>query len=540
MSTSDQQIASLWLRILEGYVLDDSEQKQLLDALDESPELLEEFVEDLRIHQCLSLIAEEEQAPHRFADQIREKLLMRNPQTATSANTATTRTMLEEAKSIFSERVRTKLLAASRKQPANPRIRKRLALAAGLVLLLTGLSALWRAAPEKPDGQPSAHQGAATEDDSKQLEPEEPTLAYGHVLETGENESATLRLPDGTECTTHESTSLTISAPHSLQLDRGLIEARVPKQPPDQPLILTTPNARAEVLGTELVLLALQGKTRLDVRQGSVRLQRRSDGQSVIVRAGEFCTVSASTKPLAARASSGRLMSTRFGGIIFQDYAQVYETGRPALDSLTIRKGPTIRTFSPRELYEHRVKTQHDSDTMILVKSPRGESQFSSFVKMNCIVPDAEFEFDLPLKDTTPDALRIQYPLHIDARYDERVPNSQRPRDLRFFMGNAPAPRAKPFSGLQSVRFPTMKMDVFIETNHGQWRMYVADLIKFGQLDDGRWLYEYRVSLQENKEPIQHGVIAVDDVAKIRFRVSGVHIRLGPVEISNIIPIRAN
>ncbi len=531
MSISEKQIADLWLRILEGNELDSSEQKQLLDALDESPELREAFVQDVRIHRFLSLIAEDEQDTEGFAEQIRENLLLQHRQPAASDNSATDCKKLEESKSIFTERVRAKLVTISRRQAANRRGSRLLALAAALILLITGVSVIWRSPSAKPEVQLLACTGMV-QSEGKQLQSGD-TLPYGHALKTGQNGSARFRLPDGTECTMHESTALTVSDQGGLHVDRGVIEARAEKRSPDQSLAFTTPNARAEVLGTELILLSLKGKTRLDVRQGRVRLVRRSDERSIMVKAGEFSTVSASTESLTVHPSSGRLMSSRFDGRIFREYAQIYEAGHPVLESLNFDEGAALQELSPQELYKHRVKTQFDSDTTILVSDPPEGGRFSTFLKLHGILPKFGFEFRLPSKASTPDALRIRYPLYIDARYDEQLEESHRPHDLRLFIPGATAPKANRSIEFPSVRFPSVNMRDFIETYFGKWRAYIADLVQVGQLDDGRRIYEYRVSLEENGQVAQHGIIAVDKIDRIGFRLRGVHIRLGPTTISS-------
>ncbi|HZE98551.1 MAG TPA: FecR family protein [Planctomycetota bacterium] len=84
-------------------------------------------------------------------------------------------------------------------------------------------------------------------------------------------------------------------------LSQGTLSADVAKQPADQPLTIATPHGEARVLGTVLRLVVDPASTRLEVREGKVRLTR--DGKSVDVPAGQFATAGAGT-PLAAKSLS--------------------------------------------------------------------------------------------------------------------------------------------------------------------------------------------------------------------------------------------
>jgi hypothetical protein len=73
-----------------------------------------------------------------------------------------------------------------------------------------------------------------------------------------------------------------------LYLAQGTLSADVRKQPPDQPLVVATPQAQAKVMGTTLRLTVEggeKGQTRLVVKEGKVRLTR-GDGRFVDVGAG--------------------------------------------------------------------------------------------------------------------------------------------------------------------------------------------------------------------------------------------------------------
>lgn len=113
------------------------------------------------------------------------------------------------------------------------------------------------------------------------------TLAYA-------NESTRVKLASGSE--------LVLPAGDRgkrLEVLTGKIEASVAKQPEGRPMVITTKDAKAEVLGTKLALEVAGGSTRLEVREGRVRLTNTHSGESIEVRGG-FCAVAAVGVALAA------------------------------------------------------------------------------------------------------------------------------------------------------------------------------------------------------------------------------------------------
>lgn len=84
-------------------------------------------------------------------------------------------------------------------------------------------------------------------------------------------------------------------------LSQGTLTADVARQPADQPLVIATPQAEARVLGTVFRLVVDAASTRLEVREGKVRLTRES--KAVDVAAGQFATAGAGL-PFAARSLS--------------------------------------------------------------------------------------------------------------------------------------------------------------------------------------------------------------------------------------------
>ncbi len=84
-------------------------------------------------------------------------------------------------------------------------------------------------------------------------------------------------------------------------LNAGTLVADVSKQPAEQPLVFATPHGEARVLGTVLRLIVDFALTRLEVKEGKVRLTR--DGKSVDVAAGQYA-VAGKDQPLIARSVS--------------------------------------------------------------------------------------------------------------------------------------------------------------------------------------------------------------------------------------------
>lgn len=103
--------------------------------------------------------------------------------------------------------------------------------------------------------------------------------------------SATLRCPDGTQLILARGSrvipGIGLGGGKMIRFARGELAARVSSQPPDAPMTIETPQATATVIGTDFDLATDDVKTRLEVREGLVRLAR-ADGLAVVdVAAGQ-------------------------------------------------------------------------------------------------------------------------------------------------------------------------------------------------------------------------------------------------------------
>jgi ferric-dicitrate binding protein FerR (iron transport regulator) len=110
------------------------------------------------------------------------------------------------------------------------------------------------------------------------------------VATSGMKSRAAVLFPDGTRLTLAPDTVLTEiqRGPKGtrVHLERGSLTGDIERQPADQPLVFVTAHAEARVLGTVLKLGVEGGATRLEVRQGRVRLSK--EGRSLDVSGGQY------------------------------------------------------------------------------------------------------------------------------------------------------------------------------------------------------------------------------------------------------------
>jgi hypothetical protein len=99
-----------------------------------------------------------------------------------------------------------------------------------------------------------------------------------------------------------ESTRLTLAGDSSMRLAaggggkswelvRGQVSCQVEHQKPGRSLIVSTTQAEVAVVGTQFDVSAAAGGTRVQVKQGTVRVTRKSDGATVDVSGGQFVDV---------------------------------------------------------------------------------------------------------------------------------------------------------------------------------------------------------------------------------------------------------
>ncbi|MBA3700038.1 MAG: FecR domain-containing protein [Planctomycetes bacterium] len=160
-----------------------------------------------------------------------------------------------------------------------------------------------------------------------------PLLPGDHVR-VGDGGQARIDYPDKTRLQLDQRTDVQLPADGSsamgmgkrVTLVWGRVTADVTKQPAGRPMLFTTPNAQAMVLGTVLSLefTSTASATRLDVTEGLVGITDSANRTMVEVPAGHFATVAENTqtvaRPLVAATTAARkayrsgLRATYFAG----------------------------------------------------------------------------------------------------------------------------------------------------------------------------------------------------------------------------------
>jgi ferric-dicitrate binding protein FerR (iron transport regulator) len=126
------------------------------------------------------------------------------------------------------------------------------------------------------------------------------TLQVGDRLESGtfaveaNTGSLGLRLADGTQLTLGGGSEFTVAAAGQkrLRLRQGNLFAVVAPQPPSRPMLVQTPSAEIQVIGTVFSLNAQAENTVVNVEEGRVMLRRLADGQTVNVSSREAAAAS--------------------------------------------------------------------------------------------------------------------------------------------------------------------------------------------------------------------------------------------------------
>ena len=171
----------------------------------------------------------------------------------------------------------------------SPRITHWLVLAASIALLAAS-AWLWNSRRETPvvtliDSSGSiawSHGG-----DLRQSVADGDQLSAGTLETIGETATAQLAFADGTLITLSGESEFSFSedGQKRLLLRKGALSAQVKPQPKGRPMLVRTPSAEAEVLGTVFNLSARPEDTLLKVDEGLVKLCRLADGSSIEVPA---------------------------------------------------------------------------------------------------------------------------------------------------------------------------------------------------------------------------------------------------------------
>ncbi|MDA7618463.1 FecR family protein [Verrucomicrobia bacterium] len=131
----------------------------------------------------------------------------------------------------------------------------------------------------------------------------------GGIIEARSRDSfLEFRFRDGSMLSASEGAVLTVTvtdqAQKSLRLRSGVLSAEVEKQATNRPMILITPSARFEILGTRFDVVTTEEHSKLSVQEGLVQAIRLSDGKSVQIGANQSTIVDIqSQSELVARRS---------------------------------------------------------------------------------------------------------------------------------------------------------------------------------------------------------------------------------------------
>jgi ferric-dicitrate binding protein FerR (iron transport regulator) len=170
-------------------------------------------------------------------------------------------------------------------------------------------------------------------------------LREGDTVRTrGTQSSTAVVYPDGTRLTLVGDTSLTCGdgPSHSVVMHEGTLAASVQPQSGRQPMLLATPTAQLEVLGTRFLIEALANRTDLSVSEGRVRVVRVRDGQTIEVPDGSYAVVSEHER-MVARDLPG--LTADWEANFEEGLPSGWETGELVTDGLPTGSHGGVRTI---------------------------------------------------------------------------------------------------------------------------------------------------------------------------------------------------
>ncbi|MGE3808875.1 MAG: FecR domain-containing protein [Gemmataceae bacterium] len=153
-------------------------------------------------------------------------------------------------------------------------------------------------------------------------------LPSGVTVKTGEGDCfLVLEFLDGTklelsaDTTVHLSEGAAEAKGKQVFVSRGFVHADVVKQPAGRPLVMTTPHAVVEVVGTRFTASAASESTRVEMESGSVAMTRRADGKKIEVNAGRYAVADRNEadgaftpRPLSPRVKKSRVLASSLPG----------------------------------------------------------------------------------------------------------------------------------------------------------------------------------------------------------------------------------
>lgn len=179
-------------------------------------------------------------------------------------------------------------------------------------------------------------------------------LPAGTLETVGDDSSALFQFDDGSLITLQGEAELSFAdeSQKVLTLSRGTLSAEVKPQPAGHPMLIRTPSAVAEVVGTAFDLSTRSEDTLLKVNEGLVKLKRLADGREIDVPANRSAVASLDTgAALDAASTPEPLNAWRFD----------FTTSTPPRDWRGISKDGTMHTspYVAKKMPDGRIVTHH-------------------------------------------------------------------------------------------------------------------------------------------------------------------------------------
>lgn len=258
------------------------------------------------------------------------------------------------------------------------------------------------------------------------------SMSAGTLETVGESATAQLQFSDGSLILLTGESELSFSEDGQklLVLRKGSLSAQVKPQPKGKPMLVRTPSAEAEVVGTVFDLSTRSDDTLLKVNEGLVKLKRLSDGSAIDVPAKSSALASldsslklnSSTTPAPLSAWSFDFISTvppRDWRGVWHDTAEgglmvsspYIASRRPAENMIThfgvsVRTGmlnpPLTLTATDTSIVRYRLKQDQPSplQVMLLTNVPKKGyygGNFECVIAADELKPDADGWCDIEI-----------------------------------------------------------------------------------------------------------------------------------------------
>jgi ferric-dicitrate binding protein FerR (iron transport regulator) len=257
------------------------------------------------------------------------------------------------------------------------------------------------------------------------------SMAAGTLETVGESATAQLQFRDGTliSLTGESELSFSEDGQKLLVLREGSLSAQVKPQPKGKPMLVRTPSAEAEVIGTVFNLSIRSEDTLLKVDEGLVKLKRLSDGSAIDVPAKSSALASLdSTSKLNSSSTPDALSAWSFDFTttvppndwrgVWRDTSEggrmvssPYVASRRSEDSIITHFGVSVRTsmLSPpltliatdRSVVRYRLKQDQLArlQVMLLTNVPKGSygGNFECVIEADQLKPDADGWCDIEI-----------------------------------------------------------------------------------------------------------------------------------------------